>query len=285
MTDVTIRPAQPTTFRTELLVRRFLVHGLIFAAVIAIWELASRQGLLNNLILPAPSRIGTSIISLYFIQGTIWWHFFVTLCESLAGFVIGSGVGMLLAIAAALNPKFRRYIAPYVVIVQVTPLLAVAPVLIAWFGFGWASKIAIASLICFFPPFVNALTGLLAADPDKMEMFRSLGASKRQIFWKLMLPGSIPIIMAGLKTAMALALIGAVVGEFISASEGVGILMQRASFALNIAQSFAVLLSMSLLGLLLFGAMEFVDTRIVFWRHDKGLARLSKRRAARWKAT
>ena len=192
----------------------------IFVVVIGTWELLGAMGQLNDLILPAPSAIGYAIVELCFVTGRIWWHFFVTMFEALAGFAIGAGIGVMLAIAAGLNPTFRRYIAPYVVVVQVTPLIAVAPLMIAWFGFGWSSKIAIAALVCFFAPFVNTLTGLLNVDPDAEEMFRSLGATKRQVFWKLMLPSSFPIIIAGLKTAMALALIGAVVGEFISASEG-----------------------------------------------------------------
>jgi NitT/TauT family transport system permease protein len=264
-------------------VRRLLIHLAIFAVVIGGWELLGAMGQLNDLILPAPSAIGYAIIELYFITGKIWWHFFVTLFEALAGFTIGAGIGVALAILAGLSPTFRRYIAPYVVVVQVTPLIAVAPLMIAWFGFGWSSKIAIAALVCFFAPFVNTLTGLLNVDPDAEEMFRSLGASKRQVFWKLMLPSSIPIIIAGLKTAMALALIGAVVGEFISASEGVGILMQRASFALNIAESIAVLLSMALMGIILYAVMEILDDYVVFWRRDARMQAVSRRRAKAWR--
>ena len=188
-------------------VRRILTHLAIFAVVMGGWELLGVMGRLNNLILPAPSAIGYAIVQLYFVTGKIWWHFFVTMSEALTGFAIGAGIGVTLAIVAGLNPTFRRYIAPYIVVVQVTPLIAVAPLMIAWFGFGWSSKIAIAALVCFFAPFVNTLTGLLNVDPDAEEMFRSLGATKRQVFWKLMLPSSIPIIIAGLKTAMALALI------------------------------------------------------------------------------
>jgi NitT/TauT family transport system permease protein len=264
-------------------VRRLLTHLLIFAIVIGGWELLGVMGQLNNLILPPPSAIGLAILDLYFVTGKIWWHFFVTMFEAVAGFAIGVSIGVGLAIIAGLNATFRRYIAPYVVVVQVTPLIAVAPMMIAWFGFGWSSKIAIAALVCFFAPFVNTLTGLLNVDPDAEELFRSLGASKRQIFWKLMLPSSVPIIMAGLKTAMALALIGAVVGEFISASEGVGILMQRASFALNIAESIAVLLSMALMGVILYAAMEILDDRVVFWRRDARMQAVSRRRAAAWR--
>ena len=263
--------------------RRLLTHLAIFAIVIGGWELLGVFGYLNDLILPAPSKIGYAIWNLYFVTGKIWWHFFVTMFEAVSGFAIGVSIGVGLAIVAGLSATFRRYIAPYVVLVQVTPLIAVAPIMIAWFGFGWSSKIAIATLVCFFAPFVNTLTGLLNVDPDAEEMFRSLGARKSQVFWKLMLPSSIPIIMAGLKTAMALALIGAVVGEFISASEGVGILMQRASFALNIAESVAVLLSMALMGLILYAIMELLDDRIVFWRRDPRMQAVSRRRAAAWR--
>ena len=263
-------------------IRRILTHLAIFAIVIGGWELLGVMGQLNNLILPAPSKIAYAIFDLYFVTGKIWWHFFVTMFEALAGFAIGVSVGVSLAVIAGLNPTFRRYIAPYVVLVQVTPLIAVAPLMIAWLGFGWSSKIGIAALVCFFAPFLNTLTGLLNVDRDAEEMFRSLGASKWQVFWKLMLPSSIPIIMAGLKTAMALALIGAVVGEFISASEGVGILMQRASFALNIAESIAVLLSMALMGLILYAVMEILDDRIVFWRRDVRMQAVSRRRKAAW---
>jgi NitT/TauT family transport system permease protein len=263
--------------------RRILTHLLIFAVVIGGWELLGAMGRLNDLILPPPSAIGLAIVDLYFVTGKIWWHFFVTMFEALAGFAIGAGIGVTLAIVAGLNAAFRRYIAPYVVVVQVTPLIAVAPLMIAWLGFGWSSKIGIAALVCFFAPFVNTLTGLLNIDKDAEEMFRSLGASKGQLFWKLMLPSSVPIIMAGLKTAMALALIGAVVGEFISASEGVGILMQRASFALNIAESIAVLLSMALMGVILYAVMELLDDRIVFWRRDARMQAVGRRRAAAWR--
>jgi len=263
--------------------RRIATHLVIFAIVIGTWELLGVYGQLNDLILPAPSKIGYAIFNLYFITGKIWWHFFVTMFEAVAGFAIGVSIGVTLAVVAGLNETFRRYIAPYVVVVQVTPLIALAPLMIAWFGFGWSSKIAVATVVCFFAPFLNTLTGLMNVDPDAAEMFRSLGATKRQIFWKLMLPDCMPIIMAGLKTAMALALIGAVVGEFISASEGVGILMQRASFALNIAESIAVLLSMALMGLILYAVMEWLDDWIVFWRRDMRMIAVSRRRAAAWR--
>lgn len=258
-------------------------HVALFVTVIALWELVSVNNIVDQLILPRPSAVAVSLFSMAVVKGTVWWHFAVTLWEALSGFIIGSAIGIGLAIAAALNESFRRYISPYIVALQVTPRIALAPIVIAWLGFGVGPKIGIAALICFFPPFINTLTGLLSVDEDAAEMFRSLGASKRQIFWNLMLPNAMPVIMAGLKTAISLALIGAIVGEFISASEGMGVLMQRYTFALNMSASFAVIIILTVMGYLLFTAMEAIDNRLVFWRHDARMVAISRRKAARFR--
>jgi NitT/TauT family transport system permease protein len=261
---------------------RLAIHLAILAAVLSLWELTGAFGLVDPLILPRPSAIMAAFWNIAVVQRLVWWHFMITLYEALAGFLIGSAVGIALAIAAALWPTFRRYISPYVVGLQVTPRIALAPIVIAWLGFGLSPKIGIAALICFFPPFINTLTGLLEVDDEALEMFHSLQAKKHQIFWQLMLPSAMPIIMAGLKTAISLALIGAIVGEFISASEGMGILMQRFTFSLNMAASFAALLMLTLMGLLLFSAMELLDNRLIYWRHDARIAAVSRKKAARW---
>src|SRR5690606_16183845 len=257
---------------------------LIFGALMAAWEAASHLGWMDPLTTPRPSEIVRSIVTIYIDQKNVYWHFFVTFVEAMAGFAIGSAAGIGLAIAAGLNEPFRRYIQPYVLVPQVTPRVALTPILIAWLGFGWSPKIAIAALICFFPPFVNTVTGMLSVDEDAREMFRSLGATKSQIFWKLQLPSSMPVIMAGLKIAMSLALAGAIVGEFLSANQGMAVLIHRYSYSLNMSSSFAVLLSLTALGFVLFKTAEFADSRIVFWTHDERLAAVGRRRAARWRA-
>ena len=263
--------------------RRVVIHVAIFVTIIAVWEYGGRSGYLNSLILPAPSKIAQAMYKMYFVTGQVYWHFFVTLFEAVAGFFIGGVIGLSLAVGAALNQTFRRYIAPYAVVFNVTPGIAVTPIMIAWFGFGWNSKIALAALIVFFPVFVNTLTGFLRVDPDAEEMFRSLGASKGQTFFKLMVPDAAPFIMAGFKVAMTGALIGAIVAEFASATEGLGILMQRFSFQLDIASSISVLLSMSFMGLFLFTLMELLDRSVIYWKHDSRLATVSQRRARRFK--
>ena len=260
--------------------RRILNHALIFLALIAAWEAGSRLGLLDELTSPRPSAIVESVFRIYVEQGNIYWHFFVTLVEATAGFIIGASAGVGLAIMAGINEPFRRYIQPYILVPQVTPRVALTPMLIAWLGFGWSPKIAIAALICFFPPFVNTVTGMLNVDEDAREMFRSMGASKRQIFWKLQLPNATPTIMAGLKIAMSLALAGAIVGEFLSAHQGMAVLIHRYTYSLNMASAFAVLLSLTAMGFLFFKLAEFADSRIVFWRHDDRLTRIGRKRAA-----
>jgi NitT/TauT family transport system permease protein len=265
-------------------VNRIAGHMAIFLAIIAVWELAARVGWLDELTSPRPSAIVESIYRIYLEQRNVYWHFFVTFVEAMAGFVIGSAAGVSLAIIAGLNDAFRRYIQPYILVPQVTPRVALTPILIAWLGFGWSPKIAIAALICFFPPFVNTVTGMLTVDEEATEMMRSLGASKRQIFWKLQLPNAMPIIMAGLKTAMSLALAGAIVGEFLSANQGMAVLIARYTYSLNMASAFAVLLSLTALGFVLFKIAEFADSRIVFWRHEDRLTEVGRKRAARWKA-
>jgi NitT/TauT family transport system permease protein len=277
-------PAAAAPARQRVLLRRIVNHLLIFAALVAAWEAGSRLGWLDELTTPRPSDIVASLYTIYVEQKNIYWHFFVTFVEAMAGFVIGSAAGIALAIVAGLNEPFRRYIQPYILVPQVTPRVALTPIMIAWLGFGWSPKIAIAALICFFPPFVNTVAGMTAVDEDAREMFRSLGATKSQIFWKLQLPSSMPIIMAGLKIAMSLALAGAVVGEFLSANQGMAVLIHRYTYSLNMASSFAVLLSLTALGFLLFKIAELADRRIVFWTHDGRMAAVGRRRAAAWKA-
>ena len=264
---------------------RALPHLALLALVIAAWEAASRGEIVNAFLMPPPSEIVAATWRLYIAEGDIWPHFFITLWEVVAGFAIGSGVGIALATASALSDRFRRYLAPYAIALNVTPGLALAPIVVAWFGFGISSKIALAAIICFFPVFVNTLIGLTAIDEDRAEVFRALGADAMQTFWKLRVPLALPIAMAGLKVGMTTALVGAIVAEFTQATVGVGVLMNRFAFQLDMAAAIAALLSMSAMGLLLFGLMEALDHQLVFWGRDQRMSAVSRRRRAAWRDT
>lgn len=263
------------TFRT-------LPHLVLFAGLLVLWEMAVANGIITSIMIPRPSHIFNAILNLYFIEGTIWEHFFITLTEAVVGFIIGAVVAILLAVFSSLSETFERYVSPYAVVLNVTPGIALTPLIIAWFGYGMGSKIALAAVICFFPIFVNTLTGLRQLDPDREELFRSLGATNRQVFTKLRVPAALPMLFAGLKIGLTTALIGAVVAEFAQATAGVGVLMARFSFSLDMASSLAALFSMTLIGLLLFYSMELLDDRIVFWRRDARMSAVSRARARKW---
>lgn len=261
---------------------RLLPHLGLFAVLLCLWEAAVAFGFITSIMIPQPSAIGGAIVELYVTKGTIYKHFFITLTEAVVGFTIGAAIAVSLAVCSSLSETFKRYVIPYAVVLNVTPGIALTPVVIAWFGYGMGSKMALAAILCFFPIFVNTLTGLVQIDEDREELFRSLGASNRQIFSKLRVPAALPLMFAGLKIGLTTALIGAVVAEFAQATDGVGVLMSRFSFQLNMASSIATLLSMTVIGLLLFYTMEFLDDRIVFWRREGRRAAASRARARRW---
>jgi NitT/TauT family transport system permease protein len=260
------------------LARRLWPPLFFLLLLLGVWELALALDWVAETILPPPDDIAVAFVDLTF-SDFVWDDIGATLWESVAGFALGSALGLALAIPSGLSPIMRQMLGPYAVALQVTPRIAIAPLIIAWAGFGYNSKIWIAAIIAFFPVYVNALTGTV--DEDAREMFRSLGASRLQTFWRLMVPGSLPVLFAGLKTAAGLALVGAVVGEFISAERGLGVLVQQFSSQLAIADAFAVILMLMILGLLLYGTMEWLERATVFWLHDSRLAARTRRRAAR----
>lgn len=263
---------------------RFVPHLVLFAALLGLWEAAVAYGLITSIMIPRPSAIGGAIVELYVTKGTIYKHFLITLTESVVGFCIGAGIAVSLAVCSSLSDRFKRYVIPYAVVLNVTPGIALTPVVIAWFGYGMGSKMVLAAILCFFPIFVNTLTGLVQIDEEREELFKSLGANNTQIFMKMRVPAALPLMFAGLKIGLTTALIGAVVAEFAQATDGVGVLMSRFSFQLNMASSIATLLSMTVIGLLLFYTMEFLDDRIVFWRRESRRAAASRARARSWQS-
>lgn len=262
---------------------RVAPHIALFLVLIGAWEAAVRTGLISSIMIPQPSKIIVAIWELYVTEGTIYKHFFITLTEAVLGFLIGAGVAVTIAVASSLSGVFKTYISPYAIVLNVTPGIALTPVIIAWFGYGMGSKIALAAVISFFPIYVNVLTGLLQADEDREDLFRSIGASHTQVFMKLRVPSALPLLFAGMKIGLTTALIGAVVAEFAQATDGVGVLMSRFSFQLNMAASIATLLSMTVIGLLLFYSMELLDDRTVFWRREARMTQKSRARARAWR--
>lgn len=262
--------------------RRLVTHAAIFLSLILAWETGSRIGWLDPLFFPRPSEILASFFRIYVTQGNIWYHLYVTLGLVFAGFAAGSILGIVLGSLVGFNPLVRRFIKPYVIVLEATPRIAVAPLLIAALGFGAQSKIAIIMLVCFFAPFINTLSGVINVNEEKLELFHSLGASKLQILKKLVLPDAVPIIMAGERLALTAALSGVLVAEFIQRDKGIGSLILVYTRNLNMASAFACIFTLTIIGFLIFRGMELLDHRIAFWKHEDGMTRIADRRRGRW---
>lgn len=233
--------------------------SLLLAAVLLLaWELACRTLQLPALVLPPPSAIAASMWQ-GLASGYFWPHLRATALELLLGVVSGSVLGFATGLLLGENPLLRRVLMPYVIASQVVPKLALAPLFVLWFGFGITSTVVITALICFFPLMENTLTALQQVPPERLELFRMLGATRRQTLWRLKLPSGLPAILAGLRVAVVLALVGAVVGEFIGASQGLGALVIATQGTMDTARMFAVLVLIAALGLAAYQATLLLE--------------------------
>lgn len=269
------KPAAPA-------VRILANHLAILFAWVGLWEIGSRTGFIDPLFFPRPSDIIVGFWRLYIVQGNVWYHLWLTMAEVAVGFVAGSLLGIGLALVVGMSDVIRRFIKPYVVLIEATPRIAIGPIVIAAFGFGWTSKIVIVMLVCFFAPFVNTLNGIINVDRDQLDMFRSMRATRFQTFRKLVLPDATPEIMAGLRLAMASALGGALVAEFIASNEGMGQLISVYTGNLNMASAFVCVLTLSAVGYFILRGMEAIDRHLVFWVDRDRAEAVGRKRARRW---
>jgi NitT/TauT family transport system permease protein len=198
-----------------------------FVVVIAAWEISLDLFEIPAYLLPRPKAVLAAMQHVY-VSGAIWVHLWATLQAMLGGFVLGCGFAML---AGGMVAEFRtveRLVYPYVIALQSMPKVALAPLLIVWLGFGLASKVVLVALICFFPMFVNVVVGLRSANPDLVDLYRACSASRWHLFVNVKLPSAAGAIFAGLQVAVVLALLGAVVGEFVASQRGLGNLVRYA---------------------------------------------------------
>jgi NitT/TauT family transport system permease protein len=246
----------------------FVLRLGFLAALVGLWELAVRALDVPAFLVPAPSSVAQALyrgVATHFYTA----HVHVTVGETLIGFALGCGLAFVLGSVIALSRTVEYYLHPLVVMFQALPKVALAPIIVVWFGLGISSKVVTAALVAFFPLMVNTITGLRSADEDRVNLMRSLGASRWQIFRMLQLPNAAPYLFAGLEIAMIFALLGAIVGELVSAEKGLGMLMQSLSFNMDVAGQFSILLILAILGLVLNGAVRFARRRILFWDRSR----------------
>jgi NitT/TauT family transport system permease protein len=239
-------------------IRSRLLAAALFLGLLSAWELAARLSGLSALVLPAPSAVVATLWT-QLASGYFWPHLRATVFTLLLGLVSGSVTGLLMGMALAESAVLDRLLKPYVVISQVVPKLALAPLFVLWFGFGPSSTILITALICFFPLMENTLTALKQVDPQRLQLFQMLGATRMQTLLRLKLPAGLPGILAGLRVAVVLALVGAVVGEFIGASKGLGAVIIAAQGMMDTSLMFAALILIAVIGLLLYQATLLLE--------------------------
>ena len=228
-----------------------LLSLTLFALLLLLWEGIVRTTGISALVVPAPSAI---LIVLWegLTVGFLWPHIWVTSVETLTGFALGCIIGFIAGVILGEIEFLRQLLWPYVLASQVVPKLALGPIFIVWFGFGMTSTIVITALICFFPLLENTMTGLQSVSRNKRDLFRMLGASRWQTLIKLKVPSGLPIIMAGVRIAIVLALVGAVVGEFIGGSQGLGASIITAQGMMDSALMFALFIVITALGLIFY---------------------------------
>lgn len=243
---------------------KLVLRLLLVVAILAIWEIVVRLFGIPAFILPTPSSVAVALwrgtTSMLYVE-----HLYVTVTETLLGFVVGSILALALGTVIALSRRVEYYLYPFVVMFQAMPKVALAPLIIVWFGLGLTSKVAQAAFTAFFPLMVNTIAGLRSADEDRVALMRSLDASEMQIFTMLRVPGAMPFIMAGFEIAMVLSLIGAIVAEFVGAQRGLGMLIMSMTFNMDVAGQFSVLLILSVLGLILNAIIVAIRRRVLFW--------------------
>lgn len=238
-----------------------------FLVLIAAWHYAIRVFHVPNFILPTPLAVLEALQRGY-IEGLFWPHFLFTLQSMVCGYLLGCSLAFVTGCLFAESRAVEQTLLPFVVALQSMPKVALAPLIIVWFGFGIESKIVMVALVCFFPMFINTAVGLKQTDPALVDLMRAFSASRWHILLRIKIPSAAGHLFAGLQIAIVLGLIGAVVAEFISATRGLGYLISAAAVNLETDTMFAALISLAALGVAGSAAIRVLHSRIVFWDRD-----------------
>ena len=241
-----------------------LLIPLLFVVFVGSWEWVVRAWTIPAFLVPAPSTVAGALAR-GVRSGLYVANFWVTLWEALLGFVIAAAAGTVLGAVIAQFRVMEQTFYPYLVALQTLPKIAIAPLIIVWFGFGISSKVIVAATVAFFPVLVNVIVGLKTIDPAKLDLMRSLRASRWQTFRLVTFPNALPFVFAGLDIAIVFSVLGAIVGEFVGAQKGLGNLILQFNVSLDIAGVFAVLILLSVMGVALHLIMQAVQKHVIFW--------------------
>lgn len=263
LSDITY--PQPDDPRRRNGVLRVLLVPALGAAAVAIWWAAAQWTGLPEFILPGPVRVVSRFLEVL-TDGSLIRHTMATGTEVALGLIAGTISAITLGYLLAKSPTLERLLSPYVVASQAIPIVAIAPLLIIWFGPGRLSKILIAALIVFFPILINTIVGIRSVPADLYNLMRSMRATRWQTFAKLELPAALPVLLGGLKVGATLSVIGAVVGEFVAAEEGLGFLINLGRGMYDTALVFVAVFVLVALALSLYGVVALLEASLVRWR-------------------
>lgn len=267
MTDVAVKP-RPASRRSNL--GRWLDRLLVPASVVVMvifWEYAVTALAIPEYLVPPPSAVFRSLSNMW-ESGLLVTHGVITLLEAALGFLIAFILSTMLAIGISEFRLFERLIYPYLAALQSMPKVAIAPLVMIWFGMGIESKIVLSALLSFFPMLVNAVEGLKSIDDKRARLFRSLGASRLQTLRLLKIPNALPFLLVGIELGTIYAMLGAIVAEFVGSSQGLGAYLLSMNFQMDAAGSFALLAVLALYGILMQFVLRAVRNRLLFWSRN-----------------
>jgi NitT/TauT family transport system permease protein len=246
--------------RTEL-----LLAPVLLGTMLLLWEGLVRWQQYPAFILPSPGLVARKL-AVVIADGSLWYHAQITLWEILAGLALGLSSAMVLGYLLARSHRLERLLSPYLVASQAVPIIAIAPLLIIWISSPAVSKVLICALTIFFPTLINTIVGIRSVEPDLHALMQSLRASRWQILSKLEIPAALPVLFGGLKIGVSLAVIGAVVAEFVGADRGLGFLINLSRGILDTPLLFVALAALVIIAVLLYGAVAWLEHRLLAWQ-------------------
>jgi NitT/TauT family transport system permease protein len=229
------------------------------------WYLITRYSGIPNFILPSPVSVWTRFLKAL-SDGSLIYHTGITLSEIVLGLIVGTIFATIVGYLLAKSRSLERVLSPYLVASQAIPVVAIAPLLVIWLGDGILSKVVICALIVFFPVLVNTIVGVRAVPIALYDLMNSLHASGAQILWKVEVPASLPVFLGGLRIGATLSVIGAIVGELVSAEKGLGFLLQLGDFQYDTPMVFVAVFTLIALALILYGTVTLLEKRFLKWQ-------------------
>ncbi len=231
-------------------------------ALLILWQVASIALDIQEWLLPSPVQI---VRAGWEARPLLWPHFWQTTRETLIGFGLALAIGLGLGMLIDYSNTIRAAVYPLLVLSQTIPVVAIAPLLVIWFGYTILPKVIVVGLVCFFPIVVNTADGLRAAEPEQIALLRTMGASRKDVFFKIRLPGALPAIFTGIKIGITYSVVGAIMGEWVGASQGLGVFMLRATNSFRTDWVFVSIVLTAALSLLLFGAVTLLQRTALRW--------------------